>query len=505
MQILNSPAPSSDAGKTETKDLFTVAILAMVVVFVVYKIIYPFPDFMPDSYFYMGMAKDKYQLVPHIWPVGYAWFLRTLHFFSSGHYVYVVVQYLFLQLFSLHFLATLFKVFNPPRRIKITMLAFLVFNPMYLYLANLIASDAVFIALTVAWLHILVLMVTKPQWWHFLAQVLLLTYLMILRLQALYYPVLLLIALFFTRYTFIAKAATVVGVAFLMGWFVTATKQANEKALGIRIFNGFSGYQLANNAMYMYPYIQHDTNVFAHTPQAEIDRHVREYNDTAYRNRAYITPFDGPGLILTFDGPLKYHEKVTLHLRNPDKSGLWCYHKAGEDMALYGRKLIVEHPIAYARYYLLPNVINYLLPMEEQFWKYNEGHDYVWLVAQQWFGLQNGVYCYWLFGSHYVAQVFKCFFLWLNGMLLGLGIVVLSSRAYKRLQVCQGKVLLVLSVAFVLNALFSILASPVMFRYQVYAMFMGWIILWLFLPLTGLVASGQMFRAKNSVVPDKGL
>lgn len=461
----------------EHKDMLVIFSLSMAIVFIVYKIVYPFPSFMPDSYFYISMAYSKYTLVPDLWPVGYSWFLRTLHFVTASPYLFVLLQYLLLELCCLWLVFTLFYILQPPQWVKKIILLFLAVNPMFLYLTNQVCSDALFTALSFCWLAMLLQMIIRPRWYYAILQGILLAYIFTIRHQAMYYPILMIAALALTRYRWWWKGVSAAIGLLLIGGFVRTTRLVNEREIGIKIFSGFGGWQLANNAIYMYPYVNVDTSVFYHTSLEVIDRNVRTYLDTLGYTKHNLTPFDIPMFLLDYKGPLKHYQFVDLPAKSPHRDGLWYYHKSGDEFNTYGWKLIRAHPLGYIRYFLLPNIGGYTWPILEVFDRYNEDHTYVWPVAQQWFGLQNGVYCHWVWGGSYIMGACKGFFLALHLYLLLYGVMFFRKKKYLIYTLQQRKGLFLLTLAFGGNAFFSIIAAPVMFRYQIYGMILGCVLL----------------------------
>lgn len=471
--------------------MFSTALLGMAALFALYKLVYPFPDFMPDSYFYLMMGKH-YGLVPQLWPVGYGWFLKTVALITTSHQFLVWLQYCMMQLSTLWALLTVFYLFDPPGWIKKVAMVFVTINPAFMYLANLVSSDAVFMALSICWVTLLLHLLVRPRWWQLILQAPLIVFLLIMRHQAMCYPLVMVFALALARYKVMLRLFSGLVAFLLIGWFIYCTRQANQRELGIKIFTGFSGWQLANNALYMYPYIQVDTSGWDSTT-VEIDNHVRRFMDTMGYYQHNLKPWDGPEFMLSPDGPLKYHQFVTLKRWHPHKHGLWYYHQAGSDHGVYGSKLALAHPFPYLRYFVVANMATWMLPRVEQFGRYNEGNTYVWGVAKKWFGLETGVYCYWLYGSCYVIGAYRLLFCLLQVYLLIIVILFLKQHQWRKCDFLQRRALMLLIVIFLCNALFSIVAAPVVMRYQMYPLVLTALIL--------IAMGGAMFRPQNGAVP----
>ncbi len=57
-------------------------------------------------------------------------------------------QYLTLQCSSLFLIFTLFYFYRPCKTVQIVLLSFIVLNPLFLYMANLVSSDSIFLGLS---------------------------------------------------------------------------------------------------------------------------------------------------------------------------------------------------------------------------------------------------------------------------------------------------------------------------------------------------------------------
>lgn len=74
--------------------------MAGILLFVIIKL-YPFPNFLPDSYSYIDAAYNNVNI--NMWPVGYSKFLRLISVFNRSDTGLVIVQYVLLQLAILFF------------------------------------------------------------------------------------------------------------------------------------------------------------------------------------------------------------------------------------------------------------------------------------------------------------------------------------------------------------------------------------------------------------------
>lgn len=450
----------------------------MAVVFVAYKIIYPFPDFYVDSYHYIGMAANSNFM--STWPIGYSWFLRAVHWVSPHHYFLVVVQYLLLQLSSLWLAFTLFYYLQAPQWVKQTVLVFLVVNPLYLYMANLVSSDVLFTALSLVWLTILLQMVFNAQFWQVLFQGPLLAYLFLVRYQAAFYPVIMLAALWMAEFRIGWKIISAAIFAVLLVWIVRVTIATNKKWYGTDQFYGQGGWISANNALYLYNHVHIDTAAFRNTPLAPLNQYV----DSFFRARGLMahnyTPWDGPRFMLANE--VMWNHLATEMRKAPGKPTFWYYNRMGVPWAQFGKHLITHHPLAHARYFLLPNIGLYFWPVMEQFDVYNMGGTTIPAQVAKWFHLPGTtVVSYWPYGSLYLMGMFRALGVVLHVYLLVSFIVIVRKKKYLLLAPFQRRLLLLMLMAFVGNMGLLMVAAPVMLRYTA----LGWI--WAFLLLVLLL------------------
>jgi hypothetical protein len=137
----------------------------------------------------------------------------------------------------------------------------------------------------------------------------------------------------------------------------------------------------------------------------------------------------------------------------------------------YGSFLIKNHPLAFARYFLLPNSYNYILPSLEKLEVYNLGDEHVSSIAKYWFHYPHSK----VKAISFTAQgtllfFFPTLFAVTNIILIISIICWLCEKGNKRSDVPFNYAVLLVSALLLMNAAFGILASPIVFRYQVFPM-----------------------------------
>lgn len=458
------------------RNMLTIAGTVMVALFAIYKIVYPFPDLYFDSYHYLHMAGDLSFIT--VWPVGYPLFLRFIHFVSPSHYLLVTVQYLLLQVAGLWLLFTLFFIMQPPHWVKVTLLAFLVVNPLTLYLANLISSDILFTILSLVWLTVLLQMIIRVRPWQLWLQGPLLAYIFLVRYQAVYYPVVMLAALYMANTGIAQKLASAFIAFVLLGIIVLGTKSFNAQRYGSDTFSPQSGWMQANNAMYMYPHMQVDEALFQDSSLVAADRFVRRFIQL---KKPVWTPADGPQFMLQ-NGPMWPYMSAVIR-KNPGKPVFWYYNRMADDWSRYGNTLVKAYPGAYFRYYLIPNLYTYFFPLQEQFEQYASNKTSMSASAAQWFQLKdNQIAALWPEGAWHMTRFLPLLFFVINIGLLSALLFIGWQKKYMYIDVTSRKCLLLAFLVFSGNAFLLLLAGPIMLRYQAYAITVGFFWWFLLLP-----------------------
>jgi hypothetical protein len=195
----------------------------------------------------------------------------------------------------------------------------------------------------------------KADWRLFIPIIAVLYFCLAVRYTAMFYPFLIFVAIVLCRiklWTKLVYAGSVIAV--VMG-FVQAQKNTVWEATGVSVFSGFSGWQIANNALYIYKKINVSN---ADLPTAEIKKidsvvkcsidSVKTYGEVG---DAYLWDKRSPLKLYTY-----YRSTV-----NKEKYFL-TWHKVSEDFNEYGWYIIKHNPLPFVRYYLYPNFKRFFYP-----------------------------------------------------------------------------------------------------------------------------------------------
>jgi hypothetical protein len=373
-----------------------IAGIAIIIQFVIFKCLYPQAGFINgDSYVYLQTAFWNVNI--NIYPVGYSRFLRLFSVFTDSDIALVAFQYLSIQCSAMLFLFTLFFLYKPGRLIRIALSVFTLLNPVFLYLSNYVSSDAIFMALSLLWFTLLMWIVERPAPRLIIAQVIVLFLAFTIRYNALYYPLITAIALLLphrrvaSRLTGAGIKLAGVAASFLViAGFMWYTAGKYRELSGIRQFSPFSGWQLANNAMYAYRYVDSPDVKPVSARFRDLDRMVRTYFDTTRDFRKHPTEMLLANTFYMWDSLTPLQQYMRKQFKNDTATKpLKKWAVEGPLYSDYGAYLIRQYPFTFAQYYLWPNALKYYAPPVEFLGTYNMGRDTVAPIAQQWFGYEN--------------------------------------------------------------------------------------------------------------------
>lgn len=451
----------------ENKIYLLGAAIAVIIQFTVFKYLYPFASFINgDSYVYLETAYHNLSI--NVYPVGYSNFLRLFSVFTKSDTALIFCQYLTLQTSILFFLFSLFFFYQPTKPVKIILLAFLVLNPVFLYLANYVSSDTLFLTLSLTWFTLMLWIIYRPSVKLVILHGVVLFLAFTVRYNAMFYPLIAILAFFLSKQRFFAK---MVGPAFgilLIGLFILHTGTKYKKLTGTWQFSPFSGWQMANNAMYAYRYVDSAKRKPVPARLRELDNMVTTFYDTTRD----IKRFPSEGILAstaymwTPDMPLQ--KFMGKQLKKDSTNILKRWAKMGPLYGEYGSFLINNYQSSFLKYYLWPNTIKFYAPPVEFLEHYSTGKDSVNLMAQKWFGYNSpkisnrtGTFKVEILGflpiiAGSLNLVFLC------GLV---GYVILHGYRQQRLNL---NLLLLIATFWFVNFGFSVFASPIALRFQLF-------------------------------------
>jgi hypothetical protein len=450
---------------------FLWGIVLSFVSFVIFKYLYPYPDFFSDSYSYLYAAANHMDV--NVWPIGYSKFLEFIHICTSSDTALTAVQYFLIQIAELYLYFTIIYFFTTSMWTRRLLFLFLFVNPLTLYLANTINSDALFAALSLTWISQLIWAVQKPRAFSVIVQAILLVLSFTVRNNAYYYPLITLLGISLSKQSLLSKF---IGLGFsflLLIAFIVYTEQAAKKLTGISQYSLFTGWQLANNALYIYGQIKVDSTDFR-TPESKELNLISKRFYSHIKNRTnfqgYLAAYTGNFFIRQPESPLKQYRARHYYTKD-ELANIIVWGKVSAIYKPFGQTIILHHPIAYARYFMLPNLWNYLVPPLSHLAIYNYGDDTIDPIAQNWFRFPSQtihVFSHKLQGN--ILFIYQAFFLLIN--LFYLWYIIKFTIHYRKFKQTTSDVPLhIIGLTFfLLNLGFNLVATVNILRYQFFPM-----------------------------------
>ena len=450
------------------------ALASSLILFFIFKLFNPYPNMVMDSYVYIrAMAFD---LGANSFPIGYSRFLQLFSLFSRSTTLLVWLQFLMLEGACLFLFFTLLFFFRPGKWAAGSIFVFLFFNPLFFYISNFIMADALFSTLSLLWLTQLIWIIARPKPYMILVHALLLVVVFTVRYNALYYPIAASFAILFSHLRPWLKATAIALQFVLIGVFVLYTSTQMQKVMGVRQFSPFGGWKLASNALYMYGHVCQERKDPIPPQFAQLDNMVRGYfqqvqqvddllDYESFSTGTFYGAYPGSPLILYMD--LKYGvDTVFQNFSKWGPMGAYC----GE----YGSYLLRKYPLQFARYFVCPNIIRYVLPPREIFTHvtpYYLRTDELGQVASKWFGLTtltipaSRINFRTTIISPYpifIALIHLAFILGFIGFILFGG--------FKKVTKTHSRIILAIGALWLCDFGFSVTASAIVLRYQIFMM-----------------------------------
>lgn len=339
-----------------------IAAAALLLQFSIFKYLYPFASFINgDSYVYLETAYHNLSI--NTYPIGYSLFLRLFSVFTKSDTALVGFQYFTLHAAILGFLFTVFYFYRPGKSVQIILLVLLVLNPVFLYLANYVSSDTLFVTISLVWFTLLLWIMHRPSLKIVFLHGIVLFLAFTIRYNAMFYPLITALAFVLSRQRLWIKLAGPAFGILLIGLFILHSGNKYKKLTGIWQFTPFSGWQLANNAMYTYRYIDSADRKPVPARFKGIDKMVTTYFDTTRNPRKYPEEQIQAGTAYMWTSYMPLQKYMTGKFKEDSTSSdLKRWASLGPLYADYGSFIIRQYPLVFIKNYLWPNTVKYYAP-----------------------------------------------------------------------------------------------------------------------------------------------
>jgi len=440
------------------KPYLLITAVVTVIYFIVLRKLFPVPSFYADSFTWVGAANTNQPVTFR--PIGYSKFIQFAKFLSSTDVALIALQYLCNVAANLFLFFTVCWFFGLRKFYKWLLFALLILNPFYLFYSNYVSSDAVFCCFTVFWFTLLIWIMHKPTWLNMLLQILVLAALFELRYNAVIYPVVTTIAVAFSRQEFRRKVVALAITFLMIATLIFVTAKANESYIRVRIFSGFSGWQMANNAMNVLRYVKMDTAAIKDKQVRDVVKYATPFFDTA----KFIPP-DATSWYMWDDySPLKKYIKVYA----PKSVYFITWNRLAPLYSKFGEYIILKNPGTYLKHFVAPNFKNYIFPPLEIYETYMENRDTMPAVVTKYFHYRsNKTPAHHPFVYAVVFKPFKFIFTVVNVAFIILLIIYYAGKHYTKDALLNKTILCFIALYFI-NLFFVVLLAPSVFRYHVF-------------------------------------
>jgi hypothetical protein len=440
--------------------------IALVLQFVIFKYLYPYPSFIyGDSFSYLKAAYENMDINTYM--IGYSRFLRFFSVFTTSDTALVTFTYILIQCSSLYLLFTLFYFYNPSKVVQAILLCFTIFSPLSLHLANLISSDGLFVGLSLIWFALLIWIIHQPSKQIILAHAIVLFAAFTVRYNALIYPFISAIAFYLSRIPVKQKLAGLGLGLLLCSSFVFYTSYKYKQVSGHWQYSPFSGWQLANNAMYAYKYVDSAQRKPMPKKFERLDAMSRQYYDASHNEHPHPQEFVSASTIYMWT-PFLPLWRYTNNLFKSDTNAtdIQKWSSVAPLYKDYGIQIIKRYPLYFARYFLWPNAQKYYAPPVEFLGQYNSGVDSASYFAQVWFKYKSSkVYTRVKDNEVRIVDFYPILSGFINVVMLCALVYYFVMNGWKqkgnfRIGILMG------GIVWLLNAGFTIFASSAALRFQ---------------------------------------
>lgn len=370
------------------KTILLIAGIAIILQFAIFKYFYPYVSYIHgDSFVYLETAYKNMGINTYM--IGYSMFLRFFSIFTTSDTILAGFQYLLIQASALFLVFTIFYFYSPGKTFRSILFSFVVLNPLFLYMGNMVSSDGLFLALSLIWFTILLWIVYKANLRLIIWHAVILYFAFTVRYNAIIYIFVSSSAFLLSKESFRIKAIGIGAFLLMIGLFVLNTGNQYKALTGTWQYSPFAGWQLANNAMYAYRYVPSEARKPVPIKFRALDDSIRIYFDGA--RDVYKNPQEGMMASTVYMwahfSPL-YKYRNALLANDPKDSTASEFKKwamMGPLYKQYGSYIIAQYPSYFFRYYLWYNALKYYAPPVEFLNFYNTGSDSVLPIAKAWF------------------------------------------------------------------------------------------------------------------------
>lgn len=448
------------------------AIVSILTLIIIYKYLFPYASFIfGDSYCYIDEAEKNVQI--DTYPIGYPMFLRAFSAITVSDTALVVFQCVLFHTSALSLLFTIFYFFNPGLVIKIPLIFITIFNPLNFHIANTVSSDNLFYSISLIWFTLLLWIIFKPTLKIVIIHGLILFLAFTIRYNALYYPFIAATGFILSKARIQVKIIGFLLIIILLCSFIKYNRDKYYELCNIKQFTPFSGWLMANNAIYAYRYAPDSPYYKPPNRFIRLDNSIRTYFDSTrdHKKHPEETIEAYHDYMWKENSPLSIYWKMEF-IKGKHTSPQKAFAQAGPLFNDYGIWIIKHYPKEFFQHVILPNSIRWFTPPIEFLQYYNSGLQTVPDQVQHWFmykknTIRTNIN---LKNQLIIASIQNFYSIWasLMNILFAGNLFILLIFYYWRLDSSTKKSLIITTLLWISNYGFSTFASPIALRYQMF-------------------------------------
>jgi hypothetical protein len=375
----------------QNKILLYVAAAAIIIQFTIFKYFYPFINFL-NEYSFQQLEEASSNINNNMTPIGYPRFLRLISIFTYSDTILAAVQYLCIQASALFFIFTLFYFCKPGKLLQSILFVFVVFNPLFLYLANLLTRDSLFASLSMVWFSLLLWIVHRP------SNKIMILYLLIsflafnFRYHAIIYPIIGCFAFGISTMPLRKKLIGGILGLVIIGWPICYQGFQYKKITGRWQPAPNIGWIVANNTIYMYKHIKPAERKPVSIQYNELDKKIRRYLNSTTNIMFYPWELNEAGNVYLWHPPsplYTYADAIFKKANDTLANKLKRWVVMAPEYEAYGIYLIRKYPLKYLTNYTAYNLKNYFIPPLEYLDRYSGGKTEIPDNVKNWFKLKS--------------------------------------------------------------------------------------------------------------------
>lgn len=294
-------------------------------------------------------------------PYGYSAFLVFVQGFSPTNYAAYFFQFLLYGVSSIFFVFTIKYIFRPASKVlSYGFSFFVVFSPASLFMTNYLLSDSIFASLTVLWITSTIWIFYRQRYLAVILHFVLLFMLIHVRYSGMFYLIVSVGVMLFVfgkkKQVWVAAGLSMIPV--LLGWHIYSnTKKNMNRIVSLNVFSGFTGWQLANNAMHIIPYIDLKPEDISNPKVRSVHEYALALPDSVYIRNGLSSAY-----IWEREYPLKQYLLKQIYENKRFYLRAWVH--AGITFEEYGKLLIRKYPVEFFNHFILPNTKEAIYPRD---------------------------------------------------------------------------------------------------------------------------------------------